>query len=68
MGVYETLLEKDDKINDTSKYLDTIMLEFTNNINETMSNQCMDIIKSTIHKLFEQIEFLKEEMREKICW
>ena len=68
MGIYETLLEsfddKDNGINNSSIYLDTIMFEAANKVAEPHT-ECINNFKTTISKLCEQIDFLKEELKEK---
>ena len=68
MGIYETLLEsfddKDNGINNSSIYLDTIMFEAANKVAEPHT-ECISNFKTTISKLYEQIDFLKEELKEK---
>ena len=53
MGVYETILDKDDKED-----------EVDTNIPVT-TTEGMEIIKSMIKKLYDQIDFMKEELKEK---
>ena len=67
MGIYETLLEPSEEHNilsNSSIKLESIMFE-TGNDNAGRTNESMEIMKSALNKLYDQIDFLKEELRKK---
>ena len=68
MGIYETLLESFDEkhnaVNNSSAYLDTIMFEAANKV-DVPHTECIENFKTTISKLYEQIDFLQDELKEK---
>ena len=67
MGIYQTLLEpseEHDILSNSSIRLESIMFEAANK-DANLTTQSMEIMKSALNKLYDQIDFLKEELQEK---
>ena len=68
MGIYQTLLEpseEHDILSNSSIRLESIMFEAAIK-DANLTTQSMEIMKSALNKLSDQIDFLKEKLQEKL--